>query len=123
MAMKWIAFSAVIGVLPITICAAPPPSKVGQCADTTIRQIGTRLEGIADSGDAVSYANGGYQVDYGTIKGLKDSRAGDPVKLCLTSLPENCPPSDDRGKSYKATNLRTHQSWNAFDSEHMCGGA
>lgn len=90
---------------------------------TTIKQVGTRLEGIADSGDAVSYANGGYQVNYGTIQGLKGSRPGDPVRLCLTSMPDNCPPGDARGKSYRATDLRTHKSWEAFDSEHMCGGA
>lgn len=106
-----------------TANAGPLPVKAGQCANTTIKEVGTRLEGIADSGDAVSYANGGYQVSYDAIKGLKGSRVGDPVKFCLTSLPENCPPGDGRGKSYKVTNLRTHKSWEAFDSEHMCGGA
>src|ERR1700743_838527 len=45
-------------------------------------------DGVDDSGDAVTYANGGYQVSYSTIKGLKGSRAGDPVKLCLTEIPD-----------------------------------
>ena len=103
--------------------ADPLPAKVGQCTNTTIKEVGTRLEGISDSGDAVSYANGGYQVSYTTIKGLKGSRAGDPIRLCLTSLPDDCPPGDDRGKTYKATNLRTHKSWEESDSEHSCGGA
>ena len=99
------------------------PTKVGACTLTKIRQIGTRLDGIADSGDAVSYTNGGYQVSYATIAGLKGAKAGDAVKLCLTEVPDDCPPGDDRGKTYKATNLRTHQSWSAMNSEHMCGGA
>jgi hypothetical protein len=43
--------------------------------------------------------------------------------LCLTGIPDECPPGDDRGKTYKATNLRTKKSWEAMDSEHMCGGA
>ncbi len=99
------------------------PAKVGQCTMTTIKDIGTRLEGMPGSGDAVTYANGGYQVSYDTIAGLKGAKAGDRVKLCLTSLPENCPKGDDRGKTYKATDLRTHKSWEASDSEHSCGGA
>jgi hypothetical protein len=103
--------------------AGPLPTKVGQCASTAIKDVGTRLEGVADSGDAVSYANGGYQVSYTMIKGLKGVRAGDAVKLCLVTIPDGCPPGDDRGKVYRATDLRTLASWEASDSEHMCGGA
>jgi hypothetical protein len=99
------------------------PSKVGQCTNTTIKTIGTRLDGVTDSGDAVTYANGGYQVSYGRIEGLKGARVGDAVKLCLTEMPDDCPPGDDRGKTYKATDLRTHKDWQAMNSEHMCGGA
>jgi hypothetical protein len=121
-----IGFLALSGAALLLVAAAhagPLPVKVGQCVDTAIKDVGTRLEGVPDSGDAVRYADGGSQVSYDTIKGLKGSRAGDPVRLCLKSLPENCPPGDDRGKSYRATDLRTHSSWVAFDSEHMCGGA
>ena len=103
--------------------AGPLPTHRGQCTNTIIKEIGTRLDGVADSGDAVDYANGGYQVSYEAIKGLKGARAGDRVKLCLTEIPDDCPPGDNRGKTYKATDLRTHKSWTAMDSEHMCGGA
>ena len=99
------------------------PVKEGACALTTIKAVGTRLEGIDDSGDAVSFADGGYQVSYMKIVGLKGSKAGDRVKLCLVSIPDDCPPGDDRGKVYKVTNLRTHASWEAPNSEHSCGGA
>jgi hypothetical protein len=82
-----------------------------------------RLDGVPDSGDSVTYADGGYQVSYDSIAGLKGAKKGDAVKLCLTSLPQNCPKGDDRGKTYKATDLRTHKSWEEADSEHSCGGA
>jgi hypothetical protein len=117
---------AALGLLlgtQISLAADTLPTKVGQCSQTRIKQIGTRLDGIADSGDAVTYTNGGYQVAYGTIDGLKGAKPGDDVKLCLTEIPDDCPPGDDRGKSYKATDLRTHRSWEAMNSEHMCGGA
>jgi len=99
------------------------PAQVGQCTLTKIKQIGTRLDGVANSGDAVSFVDGGYLVSYSTIPGLKGARAGDGVKLCLTEVPDDCPTGDDRGKTYKATDLRTRQSWSAMNSEHMCGGA
>ena len=43
--------------------------------------------------------------------------------MCLTSIPKHCPPGDDRGRKYTATNLRTRGSWSMADSQHMCGGA
>jgi hypothetical protein len=98
------------------------PTEVGACSETTIEDIGYRL-GDPDSGSAISYANGGSQVSYDTIPEIHRSRVGDPVKLCLVSLPEDCPPGDDRGKVYSASNLRTGESWEAPDSQHSCGGA
>ena len=116
--------AACCGVLfAVAAGAGPLPVKIGQCTTTAISTIGTRLEGAPGSGDEVEYDNGGRQVSYATIRGLKGSQAGDPVRLCLTALPQDCPPGDDRGKTYRATNLRTHKSWEESDSEHMCGGA
>ena len=63
------------------------------------------------------------QISYDVIAEIHRSRVGDKVKLCLVSVPENCPPDDDRGKVYRATNLRTGESWQAPDSQHSCGGA
>jgi len=105
------------------------PIKIGQCSKTTVLKIGTRLTSgingpdIAGSGSAINYSNGGYQVSYDTIPGIESSRAGDEINLCLISIPENCPAGDERGKIYKATNLRTGGSWELPDSEHSCGGA
>ena len=99
------------------------PTVIGECGTTKITRIGSRLDGMPDSGSAVSYANGGYQVSYDVIPGIRHSRRGDPVELCLIELPSDCPAGDDRGKVYRATNLRTHATWEAPDSEHSCGGA
>lgn len=99
------------------------PTEVGQCVRTSIERIGSRLEGMPDSGDAVAYANGISGVSYDVVTGLRLSRAGDPVELCLTALPQDCPPGDDRGKLYRATNLKNSESWELPDAAHMCGGA
>jgi len=100
-----------------------PPQRVGDCVTTTVTQVGSRLEGMANSGSAILYADGESQVSYDAVPGIDHSKPGDGVRLCLVSLPQNCPPGDDRGKVYSAANQRTGESWSAPDSEHMCGGA
>ncbi len=102
--------------------ADPLPTEIGACSGTTITEIGYRL-GDPDTGSAISYANGGVQISYDTIAEIHRSKIGDAVTLCLVSVPEDCPPDDDRGKVYRATNLRTGESWEAPDSQHSCGGA
>jgi hypothetical protein len=116
-----------IVVLSFGICATARaeglPTHVGDCVNTTIKSIETRLENAPGSGSAVSFENGGYQVDYDKVPAIEQSRKGDPVRMCLESVPRNCPKGDDRGRVYHVTNLRTHQSWSRADSSHMCGGA
>jgi uncharacterized protein len=105
------------------------PARVGDCALTAVKQVGTRLEDgqtgqqIPGSGSAVAEADGGYQVSYDTIPAIEASRPGDPVLVCLISIPRGCPPGDDRGRNYAVGNLRTLGAWQAPDAEHMCGGA
>jgi hypothetical protein len=116
-------------VLPLLVPAAPVlaagkvPTKVGQCVATTIKLKGSRLEGVPDSGDSLIYGNGIFGVSYEAVPAMHSARAGDKIRLCLTSLPKDCPKGDDRGKTYRATDLRTKKSWELPDSEHMCGGA
>jgi hypothetical protein len=98
------------------------PGRVGECVTTAIKEVGTRL-GTPGSGSAVSFENGGSQVGYDTVAAIDRSRPGDPVRMCLVSIPKNCPKGDERGRLYRTTNLRTHQSWTLADSAHMCGGA
>jgi hypothetical protein len=105
------------------VAAGPLPKKVGQCTETTVKSVEYRLEGAPDSGSAISYANGGYQVSYEAVPAIRHSRRGDKIRLCLTELPTDCPKGDERGKIYRATNLRTGETWELPDSEHGCGGA
>lgn len=97
--------------------------RLHQCVTTRITLLGSRLEGAPDSGSFVKYANGVPGVSYEREPALRRSRVGDPVRLCLTSLPKDCPKGDERGKMYAATNLRTGARWELPDAEHMCGGA
>jgi hypothetical protein len=115
---------------PVSDAAAPAeeiasaaPANVGDCVETTVTLVGPRLEGVPDSGSGIEYANGLAQVEYDVIPGIANSQVGDAVRLCLVSVPENCPPGDDRGRVYAGTNLRTNETWSAPDSQHMCGGA
>lgn len=103
----------------------PLPTEIGACAETTITEIGARLEGDTsfETGTSVVFANDGVQIGYDRVEAIINSRIGDPVRICLTSIPEDCPPDDDRGRVYSTTNLRTGGSWEMADSQHMCGGA
>jgi hypothetical protein len=127
--MKAVLFVALLALFippALPAAAGPLPTRVGQCTDTAIAELSGRLGdtlGPDDGGDMVTYANDGVGVSYDQVPPLHRARVGDKVHLCLTSLPEDCPPDDDRGKTYKATDLRTGKSWELPDAEHMCGGA
>ena len=99
------------------------PGNVGDCAEAAVANIGYRLEGVPDSGSAITYTNRLGQVSYEAIPGIDHSQPGDAIRLCLIRLPQDCPPSDERGKVYSATNQRTHELWSAPDAQHTCGGA
>lgn len=117
-------FAALSLALPAPAFAAgKPPTKVGQCVATTIKEKFSRLEGVPDSGSGIQYANGIYGVSYDIIKAITKARVGDKITLCLTSIPKDCPKGDDRGKTYSAVDLRTNGKWELPDAEHMCGGA
>ena len=120
--------------LPSLSVAAPLPKRVGSCAETFIKEINYRLEapdangvymGVADSGSAISFTNGGYQVSYDTVPAIHKSQPQDKVRVCLTFIP-NCSHArhgDARGRIYETTNLRTGEQWTLPDSQHSCGGA
>jgi uncharacterized protein len=111
---------------------SPPaalPTKPGACALTAVKRVETRLsdatnnEMIPGSGSAIEETDGGYQVSYDTLPAIDGSRRGDPVLLCLISIPHPCPPGDNRGRVYAGADLRTLKAWSQADAEHMCGGA
>jgi hypothetical protein len=123
------ALMAVMVVSPLVLACADAgfaqdvPRRTGDCVRTEISELGSRLEGDPGSGSAVAYGNGLYGVSYDVVPALRSSRVGDPVVLCLVSVPRGCPPGDDRGKVYEARNRRTGRTWRLPDSSHMCGGA
>lgn len=106
-----------------------PLTRIGQCTNTSVAKLGTRLgdedanESVPGSGTAIWFANNIYLVAYETIPQAEASRPGDKVKMCLTHIPSDCPPGDDRGKVYTVTNMRTKQRFTMADSSHECGGA
>lgn len=109
--------------------AAPPPTRVGKCSNTSVAKVMTRLKDgitgkpILGSGTSIEFTNGIYLVSYDMVPEAESSKPRDPVKLCLISIPKNCPPGDNRGKVYTATNLRTKKTFTLPDSQHSCGGA
>jgi len=111
------------GMLAIATASAQPLKKIGQCEKTEISELGGRLQGMPDSGTAVVYSNGLVGISYDVVSAVRNSRVGDPVMVCLVSIPKDCPKGDDRGKVYSAKNLRTKQKWALPDASHMCGGA
>lgn len=116
-----------VGTMPAN--AQSLPTKEYACMKTTVDHVEHRLQDgedgpfIPDSGSAITFTNGGYQVSYDEIKAVQRSRSGDPVFMCLIKIPQNCPAGDARGRIYTTTNLRTLESWTMPDAEHGCGGA
>jgi hypothetical protein len=119
--------------LGLALCLAQahadePPRRVGDCLVTTIKEIGHRLDGVNDSGSLVAYYLRSKGVDLFQVSNDESAvvrawRKGDAVRVCLVSLPRDCPAGDDRGKLYRTTNLRTHTSWTEANASHSCGGA
>lgn len=106
------------------------PTRIGECRETRIVQITTRFGGPLtydqddlDAGSFVRFSNGGTQMSFSKIRELIRSRVRDRVRMCLVSIPDECPPGDDRGRSYTTTNLRTGESWTLPDDTRVCGGA
>jgi hypothetical protein len=126
MATKFLQFVLSAGAMLALSCAAAEAAhatRVGQCVETRVKEVGNRLENTPGSGSSITFTNGGGQVSYEQVPAVDASRPGDRVSMCLVSVPEDCPPGDDRGRTYKTTNKRTGQSWTLPDAEHMCGGA
>lgn len=123
---------SLLGLAALASCVEPAaplspelPTQVGQCGQSTVVETGARLMGTdpMQSGSAIRFANGGFQVGYDYVHAASSSRIGDPVKICLIEIPQGCPPGDDRGRVYTTTNLRTGAAWTMADASHICGGA
>ena len=113
--------SAVGLALQMSAFAQGLPMRVGQCSTTRVKWVGTRLDNTPGSGSAIQFMNGGYQVSYDQVAAVDRSRPGDPVRMCLISIPKDCPPGDDRGRFYKTTNLRARFMEPAGRRAHVRG--
>ncbi len=114
-------------LIPHSSQAAPPPTRVGQCSETFVALVRARLfngvtgESIAGSGTSIQFTNGVYLHSHNNIATADASKPSDKVKMCLNSVPKNCPPGDNRGKFYKVVNYRTRGSFTMRDSNDPCG--
>jgi TonB family protein len=108
------------------------PTRIGQCVETSILAITDRFgqqllrspsKDRFESGTAIEYANGGFQISYHNEAAVIRSAIGDKVKMCLVKIPADCARGDDRGRVYNTKNLRTSESWTLADAQHSCGGA
>lgn len=101
-----------------------PTMRVGDCSDTTVAAVTGRLGGKDFSmGVAVTFANGIFVTSYDADPVATSHVVGDPVRVCLASVPDGCPPGDDRGKTYTVTVAGTKRSYTMANAQHMCGGA
>ena len=117
--------------------AAFPPSRVGTCSESFV--LSKRFRMVPSPGDQDYQRTTdpfGKEVIISLTNGLRlfsgegdDSilssafAAGHRVRACLQSLPQNCPPGDDRGKRYRFVDLQTGARAEGVDSWHLCGGA
>ena len=108
------------------------PAKVGECADTTITSITDRFGADltpghskkgADTGTIVRFSNSGVQVSLAKERAVVRSQIFDKVNMCLVEIPKDCPAGDIRGRVYKTTNLRTHETWSLPNDVKGCDGA
>ncbi|MGO8912539.1 MAG: hypothetical protein ACLQDM_24880 [Bradyrhizobium sp.] len=106
------------------------PSKIGECADTTITSITDRFGADltpskkgSDKGTFVRFSNSGVQVSLVKERSIVRSQIFDKVNMCLVEIPTGCPAGDIRGRVYKTTNLRTHETWSLPNDVKGCNGA
>ena len=114
--------------------ATPPlrpslPKHVGDCATTKVSAdrdaAGRRLDHKPDRGfgQRVEFVNGGYQVSYDTVAAIEASRPGDPVHICLVSIPQGLPAGRQSRPDLQDHQPAHHGLWTLPDAEHSCGGA
>jgi hypothetical protein len=111
-----------LSLLQEPLASTRPMERVGDCRMDSLTNVGNRLEGDELSGSAAR-SKFGSTVSYENIDTVSKSRARDKVLVCLIELPKDCPPGDNRGKTYFIHNFRTGDSWTGADSQHSCGGA
>jgi hypothetical protein len=117
--------------------AATPPKAVGSCSDSFVQSKRFRM--VPSPGDPDYQRTSddfGKEVIIGLTNGIgifsgdgddfilsNNFASGHKIKVCLESLPQNCPPGDNRGKKYSFYDYMTGARVVGYDSWHLCGGA
>ncbi len=107
------------------------PTKIGDCAETTVTMVtdrsagkpGSRARQGSDGGSLIRFSNSGTQVSPEKERAVLNSKVFDKVSMCLVEIPKDCQPDDTRPRVYKTTNLRTKEIWTLPDNAHGCDGA
>ena len=122
--------SEILAIAALVYAAIAPaasselPAQVGQCIESRVAGITTDFPGAPGGGSVIHYENGSQQLSFDKSPEIESSQIGDPVRICLLRVAANCPPGDERGRTYQGTNLRTGTSWTAPDTLlHDCSGA
>lgn len=90
---------------------------IGSCVRTRVDLIG----GPADAAmPVIRYRDGVIQAFDGDSLGHLETRAGDPVQLCLVSFKRDCGEEDLPGRTYATGNLRTGAAWTLPDVRSSC---
>ena len=117
--------------------AAVPPGRIGACSESFVLSKRFRMvPSPGDSNDQRTTDPFGKEVIISLTNGLgiysgegddfilsNNFLAGHRVRACLLSLPQHCPPGDNRGKRYRFVDLQTGARAEGVDSWHLCGGA
>ena len=96
--------------------------KVGQCELTQITWI--HHGPMSAPGVYFRLSNGVVGSAYIPDPAALRSRVGDAVQTCLLYPPDRCEGHDPReieiGRTFRTTNLRTRESWDASEYVRMC---
>lgn len=134
-----------------TAVAAPPPTRLGQCSNTFVREttsrFGARVGEFGSEDSQLDMTNGISLFLYRKLRTGSGSgwgispesspvdlqaaslmfRANDPVKLCLEYVPTDCDErkrlGDRRGEIYYISNYRNGESVYGHLGRNSCGGA
>lgn len=141
---KLILMSLILANWSLPINSAPLPQKINSCADSFVQRKIFHFSPSPGDPDYVStpqqssnpviivLTNGG-SIYPRNIYGDGITReefifspyfaVGNKVKVCLQSIPQNCPLGDNRGKYYSFYDYQTKITVFGSDSWHNCGGA
>lgn len=138
-------------IFPLAAVAAPPPTRVGQCSNTFVKEVTSRFGSQGDEFGTdqaiVELTNGlgvylyrklqkmthpgwGISEESGPISLAEAEqmyRANDKVKVCMEYIPENCDYrqrlGDRRGEIYFLSSYRNNATSFGHYGRNGCGGA